>query len=108
MEKEVKGAWADPEAEDRGSGPPPLKNHKNIGYLSNTGLDPLENHKVTKLAFNVGPLSACQSNAISMEFRWRADDQNSILSLKKTKKLSVGPPLTKLSGSAHGESYLIG
>ena len=26
---------------DRGSGPPPPKNHKNIGSLSNTGLDPL-------------------------------------------------------------------
>ena len=26
--------------------PPPLKNHKNIGFLSNTGLDPL---KTTKL-----------------------------------------------------------
>ena len=43
---------------DRGSGPPPLKNQKNIGFLSNTGLNPLENHKTTKLAFNVGPLSA--------------------------------------------------
>ena len=33
--------------EDRGSGPP-LKNHKNIGFLSNTGPDPLKNHKATK------------------------------------------------------------
>ena len=24
------------------SGPPPLKNHKNMGFLSNTGLDPLK------------------------------------------------------------------
>ena len=31
---------------DRGSGPPPLVNHKNIGFLSNTGPDPL---KITKL-----------------------------------------------------------
>ena len=31
---------ADPEG-DRGSKPPPLKNHKNIGFLSNTGPDPL-------------------------------------------------------------------
>ena len=39
--------------------PPPhthtLKNHKNIGFLSNTGPDPLKNHKATKPAFNVGP-----------------------------------------------------
>ena len=33
----------------------PLKNHKNIGFLNNTGLDPLKSHKVTKPDFNVGP-----------------------------------------------------
>ena len=34
----------------RGSGgPPPQKNHKNIGFLSNTSPDPLKNHKATKL-----------------------------------------------------------
>ena len=37
---------------------PPLKNHKNIGFLSNTGTDPLKNHKATKPAFNVGQSSA--------------------------------------------------
>ena len=37
----------------------PLENHKNIGFLSNTGLDPLKNHKATEPAFNLGPLSAC-------------------------------------------------
>ena len=26
-------------------------NHKNIGFLSNTGPDPLKNHKATKPAF---------------------------------------------------------
>ena len=39
-------------------GPNPLKNHKNLGFLSNTGPDPLKNHKATKPEFNVGPLSA--------------------------------------------------
>ena len=34
-------AWADPEWGDRGSGPP-LKNHKNIGFHSITGPDPLK------------------------------------------------------------------
>ena len=48
---------------DRGSGPP-LKNHKNIGFLSNSGPDPLKNHKATKPAFNVGPSSACQRNTV--------------------------------------------
>ena len=33
-------ARTDPEAGDRGSGPP-LKNHKNIGFHTNTDLDPL-------------------------------------------------------------------
>ena len=31
----------------------PLKNHKNIGLPSNTGLDPLKNPKATKPEFNV-------------------------------------------------------
>ena len=40
----------------KGSGPPlPLKNHKNIGFFSNTGPDPLKNHKATKPALNFGP-----------------------------------------------------
>ena len=46
--------------------PPPLKNHKHIGFLSNTGLNPLKNHKATKPAFNIGPSSARQRNAIYM------------------------------------------
>ena len=43
----------------RGSAPPPptLKNHKNIGFLSNTGTDPLKNHKNAKPGFNVRPSS---------------------------------------------------
>ena len=40
----------------------PLKNHKSIGFLSNSGPDPLENHKITMPAFNVGPLSTRQQN----------------------------------------------
>ena len=47
-----------------GSPDPPPKNHKNIGFLTNTGPDPLLNHKATKPAFNVGPPSARQRNAI--------------------------------------------
>ena len=47
-----------------GQDPPPLENHKNIGFLSKTGPDPLKNHKTTKPAFNVGPSSAHQRNAI--------------------------------------------
>ena len=32
--------------------PDPLKNHKNVGFLSNTCLDPLKNHKATKPALS--------------------------------------------------------
>ena len=45
--------------------PHPLENHKNIGFLCNTGPDHLKNHKATKLlAFNVELSSAHQQNAI--------------------------------------------
>ena len=55
---------------DRGSGPHPLENHKNKGFLnSNTGPEPLKNHKATKPAFNVGPSSARQRNAVSLAGR---------------------------------------
>ena len=44
--------------------PPPPENHKNIGFFSITGLDPLKNHKATKPSSNFGRLSARQQNAI--------------------------------------------
>ena len=81
-----------------GSGPP-LKNHKNIGFLSNTDPHPLENHKATKHHLN--------------GFRWRANDDPLIVVFEsslphqlktnnsKKKVVKVGPPLTKLPGSAH-------
>ena len=51
----------DPEEGGQGvRNPPPLKNYKNIGFLSNTGLEPLENHNATKPAINTGPSSVSQ------------------------------------------------
>ena len=44
-----------------GLNPLPLKNHKSIEFLNNTGL---ENYKATKPALNVGPSWARQRNAI--------------------------------------------
>ena len=44
----------------------PLKNHKKIEFLSNSGPDPLKNYEATESAFNVGPSSARQRNAILM------------------------------------------
>ena len=44
----------------------PIRNHNTIGSLSNTGLERTKTRKATKSAFNVGPQSAGQRNAISM------------------------------------------
>ena len=43
---------------------PSLKNHENIGVISNTGPDPLKNHKATEPESNVRPSSARQRAAI--------------------------------------------
>ena len=47
-------------------GPEPPEKSQNIGFPSNTGLDPLKNHKATKPTFNVGPSSAAES-----PLKWR-------------------------------------
>ena len=58
----------------RGPDAPPEKS-QHIGFLRVTSPDPLKNYNTTKpILFNVGPSSACQQNAISMAFCWRADD----------------------------------
>ena len=83
----------------------PLKNHKNIGFLSNVGPDPL---KITKLPGQHSMLGHHQH--ASKTFPWRADDGplivvvfGSFLIPSSTKKnvVRVGPPLGKPSGSAH-------
>ena len=51
---------------DRGSGPP-LKNHKNIGFLSNTGLDLLN---ITKLPIQHSMLGH-HRHASETTFKWR-------------------------------------
>ena len=58
---EFGGVWTHGriQREDRGSGPPPLKNHKHIKY----SFIALKKYKATKPAFNVGPSSARQRNA---------------------------------------------
>ena len=59
-------------------GPDSLKNHKNIGFLSKTGPDPL---KITKLQVsNVKPSSALQRNDDSIKH-----DIKCILKLKFSK-----------------------
>ena len=52
---------ADPDAPT----PHPPKYHKNVGFLSNSGPDPLKNQLSPYVAFNDGPAaSARQRNAI--------------------------------------------
>ena len=67
-------SWADLEG---GQGVrTPLKTHKNIGFHSNTGPNPLKNQKAIKPVFNVGPSSQfivtpaqCYLNGVSLAGR---------------------------------------
>ena len=44
--------------------PPPPDTSQNIGFFSKTGPNPLNNHKATKSAFNVGPQSMAAFSGI--------------------------------------------
>ena len=61
----ISGSMGGSRGGGRGSEHPPLlKNHKNLGFIRNTGPYPLKNLKATKPAFNVGRSSSCQRNVI--------------------------------------------
>ena len=70
-----------------GPDPLPLKNHKNIGFLSNTGPDPLKNHKATiQCRAIIGTPAKRHLNGVSLvNRRWPAYSDILIL-----------PPLIKL------------
>ena len=85
----------------------PLNYHKNIGFSSITGPDPLKKIAATKSAFNVGPSSARQQNAIQLRFagrlmmallKWYLDPPSPHQLKKKGKKkfVEIGSPLIKL------------
>ena len=77
-----------------GPNPPPPKknnNNKNIGFSSNTGPDPLTNHKAALQIFNVGPSAARQRNAILMAFRWMAHFKHACATIHS---VPVTPTLT--------------
>ena len=82
-----------------------------MGFISNTGPDPLKNQKATKPAFIIEPSSARKRNAISMALRWRANDGPFIMVFGYSHQLKNvaqnWTPLTKLSGSAHGADQSI-
>ena len=92
----------------QGSGPPPpLKYHKNIGFSSNTGPDPLKNRSY-QASIQCWAIIGTPAKRHLMAFRWRADDGplivvlgSSLPSSTKKKVVKVGPPLTTFSGSAH-------
>ena len=93
--------------------PPPMKNHKNIGFSSNTVR--------YQASIQCWGIIGTPVKRHLMAFRWRAHDGPLIVvlgsslpsSTKKKKRknknknvVKVGPPLTKLSGSAHGQFNL--
>ena len=91
---------------DRRPGPPPpLKTHKNKWFLSNSGTDPLSNHKATKPDSMLG----YHQHANETQFKWRFagglildPPSPNQLKQKRTKNvIKVGLSLTKFSGSAH-------
>ena len=87
---------------DRGSGhPPPLKNHKNIGFSSKTGPDPLKNRSY-QASIQCWVIIGTPAKRHLMAFCWRADDGPLIAVLesslpsstkKKKKTLSKLDPL---------------
>ena len=83
--------WADPEGVSGGPDPPLLKNQRNIGFLSNTSPDPQKNHKATKPAI-IATFVICLDPLSPLEKKIK----------NKKNVVKVGPPLTKISGSAHG------
>ena len=96
---------------EQGVRTPPLKNHKNKGFLRNTGSDPL---KITKLQSQLSMLGHHWPVSVSeTPFKWhfsggpmmaRLSDIWIVFPLSKKKEdvVRVGPPLAKLSGSTHG------
>ena len=96
---------------DRGSGLA-LKNHKNIGFSSDTGPDPLKDCSY-QASIQCWVIISMPAKRHLMTFRWRPDDSplmvvlgSSLPSSTKKKVVKVGPPLTKLSGSVHGYETL--
>ena len=86
---------ADPEVREGD----PLKNHKNIGFLSNTGPYPLKKHKLQSQKSLLGHYRHASETPYDGPLILAL---GSSLPLKlKKKRCQSGPPLTRLSGSAH-------
>ena len=103
--------------------PPPLENYKNppgkitknIGFLSNTGPDPL---RITKLPIQhlmVGhhrPVSETPlkwrlaGGPLMARLKWYLDPSSPHQTKKNTKIVKIGPLLTKLPRSAHASVFI--
>ena len=92
-----------------GSGPPPpLKNHKNIGFLSNTGPDPLKIQKLPSQHSVFGHHRPVPVSETPLNWRFTGGPMMArfkcyLDSLSTHKKRCQS--LAKLSGSAHGGLY---
>ena len=92
-------AWADPEGGGQGSGPP-LKNHKNIGFHSNTVPDSLKKSQSYQASIQCWATIAPPAKRYLMVFCWWADDGPLLVlfgsslpsSAKRKKKVRVGLP----------------
>ena len=87
--------------------PPPLKNHKNIAFSSNTGPDSMKNRSYQD-TIQCWAIICTQAKRHLMAFCWWANDDPLIVVLGSPSphqlnknNIKVGPPLTKLSGSAN-------
>ena len=92
-------AYADPEGGDRGSGPPPpLKNHKNIGFLRNTGPGLLKSQgyqaSIQCWAI-IGPPGKCHLNGVSLAGRWWSANSGILILPLLIKLKKMDPPSDK-------------
>ena len=65
----VRGIWTCADPEGLKGSPDSPKNHKNRVSLSNTGPDPLKNHKATKPVFY--SMMGHHGHASETSFKWR-------------------------------------
>ena len=71
----------------------PLKNHNNMGLLSNNGPDPLKVTKLPSQHLMLGHHQHASESLFKMAFRWRSDDGVVFRShqLKRTLSKLLGP-----------------
>ena len=76
----------------------PLKNHKIIGFLSNTGPDPLKPSQYSMLSHQPHASWRADDDPLRVVFRYSLPIKQKT---KTKKKRQIWASLTKLSGSAH-------